>query len=92
MNMSSGDAFVNEVTSQWTQKDEKYFEFIGKLTREDLLNFGKFVLNEIASNEEWDLVNLILMYYEVSVISLFDNPFFECLLTQHRSMTVECGR
>jgi hypothetical protein len=92
MNMSSGDAFVNEVTSQWTQKDEKYLEFVGKITRENLMNFGKFVLNEIASNEEWDLVNLILMYYEVSVISLFDNPFFECLLTQHRSMTVECGR
>ncbi len=43
MNMSSGDAFVNKMTSQWMPTDEKYLEFIGEITRENLLNFGKFI-------------------------------------------------
>jgi len=59
MNMSSGDAFVNEMMSQWRPKDEKYLEFVEKITHENLLDFGKFVLNKIGWNEEWDLVNLL---------------------------------
>ena len=39
MNMSSGDAFVKEMMSQWRPKDEKYLEFLWKITHENLLDF-----------------------------------------------------
>jgi hypothetical protein len=59
--------FVNDRRSVWTERDERYMRFVDKgLKWSYLSDFGKFVLEQIATREDWDRVNLIMEFYKVS--------------------------